>query len=91
MRQTETAWPRGRRARSWAYCTGNPRGFHPGGAIPHFSPIRGEIVKWHEIQAASSENKGAYCGACDRVRVEDATQELARFAISWISLERNPG
>jgi len=41
---------------------------------PHFSPTWVEIGKRDEIQDASSENEGAYCFVCDRVRVDDATQ-----------------
>jgi hypothetical protein len=33
-----------------------------------------EIAKRDEIQGVSSENEGAYCFVCDRVRVEDTTR-----------------
>jgi len=42
-------------------------------AEPAFSPMRVEIEERDEIRDESSENKGAYCFICDRVRVDDST------------------
>ena len=52
---------------------------------PNFSQMRGEI------QGASGENKEASCGLGGRVRVQEATPEIAFFAIPRISLKLNPG
>jgi len=57
---------------------------------PHFSSLWVEIGKRDETQDASSENEGAYCFVCDRVRVDDATPWIALFTISRIFHRKNP-